>query len=287
MIRHSFIHLPGIGETTERKLWDQGVRSWDDLESSLEDMFRGKRAATLAAAIEESRVALESREFRYFCDRMKSAHTWRMVSECCDAVAYLDIETTGLGFPPASHSTTIAVSFKGEILIEHEHEKKRALLERLNDEASLVVTFNGASFDLPFLRAEFDMDFNMPHVDLRMWMRRLGYTGGLKAIQLALPEIHQRSSMDIDGFDAVRLWRMYKRGVPRALETLMTYNAEDSICLEPMLYLAHEREVLSHPHLPLQPLPEMRALPKIPTSVCEFVYGLLRGQESWNIPEDW
>ncbi len=287
MITNSFLHLPGIGETTERKLWDQGVHSWDDLETSLGDVFGKKKAATVAVALEESRSAFEAGELGYFSSRMKGAHTWRLIPECSDSVAYLDIETTGLGFPPMSHSTTIAVLFKGEILIEHEHEKKRELLERLEREAKMVVTFNGLCFDLPYLRAEFGLDLRLPHVDLRVWFRRHEVTGGLKAIQRAFPQVHQRSSMDIDGFDAVRLWRMHQRGVPRALETLMTYNAEDSLILEPLLYLAYEREQDRHPLFPLPSLPAAPPLPKLETEVCSYVYALLRGEETWHVPEGW
>lgn len=287
MLTHSFLHLPGIGETTERKLWDQGVRSWDDLETSLGDVFGAKKAATVALALNESREAAESGELRYFAERMKGAHQWRLIDQCTDSIAYLDIETTGLGFPPDSHSTTIAVVWNGELFVEHEPERKLALLERLQAEAKMVVTFNGASFDLPFLRAETGLELRMPHVDLCLWFRRHDIRGGLKAIQRAFPEVHQRASMDIDGFDAVRLWRMHKRGVPRALETLMTYNAEDSLVLQPLLQIAHARELNAHAHLPLRALGDLPALPPITTSVDSYVYSLLRGEETWQVPEGW
>ena len=44
MIQNSFIHLPGIGETTEEKLWSEGIRTWDDLEASAHDVFGAKKA---------------------------------------------------------------------------------------------------------------------------------------------------------------------------------------------------------------------------------------------------
>ena len=287
MITNSFLHLPGIGETTERRLWDQGVRSWDDLESSLGDVFGAKKAATVAAALDESRAAFDSGELRYFAERMKGGHMWRLVPSCADSIAYLDIETTGLGFPPQSHSTTIAVLFKGEILVEHEPQRKLELLQRLEAEAKMVCTFNGLCFDMPFLRHETGLDLRLPHVDLRVWYGRHQLKGGLKAIQRAHPQVHQRSSMDIDGFDAVRLWRMHKRGVPRALETLMTYNAEDSLVLEPLLYLAYAREQAAQTIFPLPDLPTAAALPPLSTDVCPIVYRILRGEESWDVPEGW
>lgn len=277
MITHSFIHLPGIGEGTERKLWEKGVRSWDDLESSLNDVFGKKKAETLKLCLDESRAALEKQHLKYFAEKMKSAHVWRLVHPCSDSIAYLDIETTGLGFPPQSHSTTIAVLFKGEIMVEHDPAKKLALLQRLEAEAKMIVTFNGLCFDLPFLRRETGLEFKMPHVDLRVWFRRHGLGGGLKAIQKNFPNVHQRASMDIDGFDAVRLWKMHKRGVPRALETLMTYNAEDSLVLEPLLYVAYEKEKDQQPHFTLADLPLAKPLPSLNTEVCVKVYRALRG----------
>ncbi len=30
MLENSFIHIPGIGEATERKLWESGVFQWCD-----------------------------------------------------------------------------------------------------------------------------------------------------------------------------------------------------------------------------------------------------------------
>lgn len=286
MLEHSFLHLPGIGETTEKKLWNQGVRHWDDLSEVVFDVFGAKKAQAVQAALEESRVALESLELKYFEERMKNAHVWRLLPLCREGVAFLDIESTGLGFPPAAHSTSIAVSMGGELFVEHEPERKRELLLKLEDECKLIVTFNGLCFDLPFLRQEFGLPLAMPHMDLRPWFRRLGVTGGLKKLQLAFPEVPQRASMDIDGYDAVKLWRMHLRGLPNALDTLMSYNAEDTIVLEPLAYLAWDKEREAHPHLPL---PELACpqLPAIPMKVCPTVYSILRGEEPWPLPMDW
>jgi uncharacterized protein YprB with RNaseH-like and TPR domain len=30
MLTNSYVHLPGIGTTTERKIWDSGIKSWDE-----------------------------------------------------------------------------------------------------------------------------------------------------------------------------------------------------------------------------------------------------------------
>ena len=286
MLKHSFVHLPGIGEKTEQRLWDLGIHTWDDLENSSSDVFGAKKTMQVLEAIEASRSALDGSEWRFFQERLTGAHMWRLAPHCLDAVAYLDIETTGLGFPPASQSTTIAVSFQNEIFVEYDPDKKRQLLERVTEEALLLVTFNGICFDVPFLRREFLMDLAMPHLDLRIWLRRQGFKGGLKKIQAAFSEVPARSSMDIDGFDAVRLWRMHERGLSGALETLMTYNAEDAAVLEPLMYLSLQRETDARTHLPLKSY-EIPKMPEIATQIHPYVYDLLRGHEEWQLPQDW
>ena len=286
MLEHSFVHLKGVGPLTEERLWNSGIRTWDDLAESGHEHFGAKKISQVLMELEESRAALDAGELKYFQSRLTSAEMWRLLPLVEGEIAYLDIETTGLGFPPESHSTTIAVYFRGELFVEHEPIRKLELLKRLNVEAKMFVTFNGLSFDLPFLRRESGLELSQAHLDLRVWLRRHGLTGGLKKIQASLPQIHQRASQDIDGFDAVRLWRMHKKGVPNALETLMTYNAEDTIVLEALVHLAYEMEISNKSFLPLKSKPRP-ILPQIHTRVDDYVYDLLRGRESWDVPASW
>lgn len=280
MLENSFVHLPGIGPETEARLWAEGLHTWDQLAERLPDLFGAKKALKLAVALEEGRAACDGAEWAYFQGRLKGAEMWRCLPAVlrahADEIAYLDIETTGLGFPPQSHSTTIAVYWRGQLHCEHDHERKRRLLCALDGEAKMLVTFNGGTFDLPFLRREFGLAFAQAHVDLRFWLRKLGHGGGLKAIQRRFPEVHQRASMDIDGFDAVRLWALHRRGVPNALETLLTYNAEDTIVLEQLMYRALALESEGRPALNLGAF-TMPPTPVIPFEVCPLVYRMLRG----------
>jgi uncharacterized protein YprB with RNaseH-like and TPR domain len=280
MLENSFVHLPGVGPQTEERLWSLGCHTWDHLTERLPEFFGRQKASKLLGAIEESRAAHDSGEFEYFRERLKGADQWRMLpsilkSGLADQIAYLDIETTGLGFPPASESTSIAVLFNGELHLEYKSDRKRQLLERIEKEAALIVTFNGMTFDLPFLRREFDLQLRHPHLDLRYWFARLGHRGGLKKIQKGFPEVPQRVSMDIDGFDAVRLWRMHDWGVENALETLLTYNAEDTIVLEQLVFTGLNLEAEQKPHLRLERY-DLPLAPAIPTRVCPNVYKMLR-----------
>jgi uncharacterized protein len=285
MLENSFVHLPAISIEAEQKLWGLGYHHWDDLEAGLPEIFNATKARKLLLALEESRAAREAGDLGYFQERFKGSEMWRILPELFEQgergkIAYLDIETTGLGFPPASHSTTIAVLFDGQLHVEHKHDMKRRLLEKVESEARCLVTFNGASFDLPFLRKEFHesgLAFAQPHVDLRFWFARLERRGGLKKIQQSFPEVKQRDSMDLDGYDAVRLWRMHEWGVERALETLMTYNAEDTVVLEQLMFCAlnMEADCKSHLRLPTYDIP---CTPEISTRICHDVYAQLRTQ---------
>ncbi|HMN68670.1 MAG TPA: ribonuclease H-like domain-containing protein [Bdellovibrionales bacterium] len=281
MIENSFVHLPGIGHDTEARFWSSGVRDWNDLEQNLGTLFGHAKAVKIARALQECRAARESGELSYFQARLKGADMWRLIPDFFsngrrDEIAYLDIETTGLGFPPACASTTIAVLFKGKLEVEHVHERKRLLMHELERDAKLLVTFNGSTFDLPFLRREFKVDLRQPHVDMRYWLARLGRRGGLKKIQATFHDVPQRDYMDIDGFDAVRLWNLHRRAVPNALETLMTYNAEDTLVLE---HLVHRCLTLEARRFPALELPEFAApsTRAIPYEVCPHVYRMLRG----------
>jgi uncharacterized protein len=280
MIENSFVHLPGIGHETEQRFWSAGVRTWDDLARNIDKLLGAKRALKIARELDRCRTAREAGEFGYFQERLKSADMWRLLPAILSAghgqdIAYLDIETTGLGFPPQCSSTTIAVLFRGKLELEHVHERKRMLIKEMDRDARLLVTFNGSTFDLPFLRREFKVAFRQPHIDLRYWMAHLGRRGGLKAVQKTFSEIPQRRSMDIDGFDAVRLWNMHRRGLPNALETLLTYNAEDTLVLEQLIFCGLNLEAEHHQvlNLPKYALPPAR---DIPHEVCPNIYRMLR-----------
>lgn len=287
MLERSFVQLPGIGETRERRLWERGILHWDALESSIGEVFRDPAKAE--AALEEldrSRLALARQDLYYFYRKLPRDQLWRLIPGNIDHVAYLDIESTGLGFPPASESTTITFYHRGQILQEHQREKKALLIRKVLSECKILCTFFGEAFDVPFLRAELGIPFEVAHVDLCFWLKRLGHKGGLKLIQKRFPaEIPSRLSLDLDGYDAVRLWRLHLRGVEGALETLLTYNAEDTVVLEPLLAIAYNLEASRRPELEL-PQVSVSPMARVATGVSLEVYRALRGDAEKARSED-
>ena len=277
MLNRTFVHLPGIGPVKEGRLWRDGIHDWASLAVSAERIFRGDRLREIRETLDRSHAALDARDWHFFYRRLPRPELWRLVPACFGNIAYLDIETTGQFAPPRCHSTTIAVSFRGTLYQEHDDARKRELLEWICREASALGTFFGEVFDIPFLRSEYGLPFEIAHIDMCFWLKRLGYRGGLKKVEKCFPEIPPRQSEDVDGFDAVRLWRWHEQGVPGALETLLTYNAEDTIVLERLLVLAWNLEVRRRKDWGLAELVAPRP-PEIPTGVDAAVYARLTGR---------
>jgi len=268
ILRRTFLHLPGIGPAKEQRLWDRGLTDWNDIRAGASSVYKDPtKRDDILRLLDESEHALDGRDLRFFYTRVPKLALWRMIPGHHADAAYLDIESTGMGVPPMASSTVIAVYFRGQLYQETDHRAKKQLMEWIDRDCSFYVTYFGESFDLPFLRREFGLTLDAAHIDLCHWLRRLGYKGGLKSVQKQFADIPARDSMDIDGFDAVRLWHLHERGVDGALETLMTYNAEDTVVLEALLAHAFNLEAARHPALDL---PKLEAPP--PPQLTTRVY---------------
>jgi len=100
----------------------------------------------------------------------------------------------------------------------------------------LVTTFNGSLFDLPVIRRHFPHIALPPvHIDLRFLLKRLGYRGGLKAIEKRFSLTRAAEINGMNGYDAVKLWTAYQQGELSALERLVQYNTADIVHLEPLM----------------------------------------------------
>ena len=108
---------------------------------------------------------------------------------------------------------------------------------------SLIVTFFGTGFDLPFLRNAYGLQFPQLHIDLCFLFRALGYRGGLKAIEDRLGIIRAEDTQGLSGYDAVRLWNLWTHGNEEALDVLLAYNREDVINMQILLEWAFPRIV--------------------------------------------
>ncbi len=245
MLRRTFLHLDGIGETTERKLWKTGILTWDDLLKSYESSS-GKRKGVRAQSARESIRHYETGLWSFFDQSIPTRHKWRAFGDLSDHVLYVDIETTGVdrGDVITMIGTYDGKDFKAFIKGQNLQDAEKEL-----ERYPLIVTFNGACFDLPMIRKRFPyILFNHIHVDLRYPLRLLGFSGGLKHIEKRLNINRSADTEGLDGWDAVRLWREYKQGSEEALQLLVRYNEEDVRNMRPLMeftFQQHEARLSS------------------------------------------
>ncbi|MFB6080017.1 MAG: ribonuclease H-like domain-containing protein [Haloferacaceae archaeon] len=225
-IEQSFIPVRGVGEATERRLWEAGVTRWREFDGSVVGPTTADR---IEAFVDEAVDRLATADADYFAARFPDGERWRLYEDFRDDAAFFDIETTGLDHA-SDRVTAVSVHRGGETttLVRGDDLTADALGEHLTD-APLLVTFNGARFDVPFLETSFDVSLDRPHLDLMYPCRRLGLTGGLKRIEREVGI--ERDLPDVSGRDAVRLWRAHERGDRSALDRLVAYNREDAVNL--------------------------------------------------------
>ena len=259
MLLHTFIHLPGIGPKTERNLWDEGILTWDDfLEARLPLTRLHSRHGLFRSELAECEKRLQDADSSYFRRTIPSREGWRMYADFRINAAFLDIETTGL-FPYQDKVTLVGILdskgyhafIRGRNLRDirtatDRHGIRVQLLRnvwRAIKKYDLIVTYNGTLFDLPFLestvRGSKPLIGDIPHIDLRFTLRRIGLTGGLKAIEREIGMVRETPLSSLDGYDAVRLWKMWEAGDEGALHTLIRYNAEDVLSLPRLADMAY------------------------------------------------
>jgi hypothetical protein len=59
MLRNTFLHVPGIGVISERKLWSSGIHSWEALLQTDSLRFSMRKTQWLKECIPESKKHLE------------------------------------------------------------------------------------------------------------------------------------------------------------------------------------------------------------------------------------
>ena len=235
---NSFTFVKGIGVKAEVKLRELGIRCWNDvIKKERPELFPKQKWHALWNGVNSAIKAIKILDISQLTTLIPKVQHWKMIPNFIDRIAYLDIETTGLSHYD-SYITTIAVYDGTQV-----HDFVRG--DNLNDFPAFIskfpaiTTFYGKSFDIPFIKHEMGIGFNQIHFDVCFLLRRLKITGGLKRIERHFG-ISRGVLEDLDGFDAVRLWKKFKQTKEKEyLDTLLAYNNEDVINLEFLLYKAY------------------------------------------------
>ena len=236
MLESTFIHVPGIGYATERKIWEMGAGNWEQyLDCHADINLSVGRKSLIFPIVEQSIEELARGNDLYFARMLPSKDHWRALNHFGrkGEIAYLDIETTGCGY---EDDITVIGYYDGF--------EMRSFVKGINMDdfpsavsgARMLVTFFGSGFDIPFLRRRFPrLELNQLHVDLCFLFRRIGQTGGLKHIESAFGICRTPETDGLGGMDAVHMWNRYTRGDKDALDLLLLYNKEDVMNMETLL----------------------------------------------------
>lgn len=241
MLERTFIHIPGVGRTIETQLWQNGCTSWDDALSGINEFSFGSAPTPVVAQhLEKSKRSLEQKEHQYFAQTLGLKEAWRAWPEFRSSCTYVDIETDG---GRSGNSITTIGCWNGsefDVFVKHQN------LENFRDyisHYSMIVTFFGASFDIPMILKKFhNLRIDQIHLDLCPTLRSVGFQGGLKKIEKQVGINRGEDTDGLTGFDAIKLWRRYTMNRDqKALETLIAYNREDVVNLETLAQIAYDR----------------------------------------------
>jgi hypothetical protein len=244
MIHNTFSMLSGIGEKLERKLWKDGILTWEDFIGAGTIHFLGSdkkpffdRSLSLAAR------KLAEGDATFFATTVKRREHWRLFERFREEAVCLDIETNGFQPHNGGYVTVVGLydGYEWRSLVAG----KDLTAENLNRELSgykCLITYYGASFDIPFLLRAFPgVRFDMPHFDLCYAAHRAGFTGGLKKLEGTLGIERDQDVQGITGYDAVKLWEQARRGDGEAKRLLLAYNREDTVNLLRIADILYQR----------------------------------------------
>jgi len=235
MITNSFIFLERVGDKLEQNIWHNEVRHWDDFLKKDHVIGISKtRKYYYDRKILEAKKALFNFDSSYFLETLPQSETWRLYDFFRQDAVFLDIETTGLS---KNHDDiTVFGLYDGintKTMIRGINLDFNLLKKELQ-KYKLIVTFNGASFDLPFIEKRYPgLLPRIPNFDVRCVTNRLGLNGGLKNIEKTLGIRRSDLVERFYGGDALTLWKMYRAtGDEHYLNLLVEYNEYDIVNLK-------------------------------------------------------
>lgn len=227
MLKSTFQHLKGIGKKAERALWEKGFATWEQYIASFQkqySLFGDTHPA--GSPLDESMAAYERGDMHFFANVLPPLEYYRVVLEFPKDVLFLDIETTGLSLY-YDIITIVGWSLfkKYGVYINGQDE---SLFREALAQAKAIVTFNGTMFDLKFIEKYFKNILLPPiHLDLRFFAKRVGLSGGQKAIEKQLGFERNSNIKSMLGEAAPILWHQYRRGDQDAMRRLIEYNHAD------------------------------------------------------------
>jgi uncharacterized protein len=254
MLSQSFIFAKGMSDELERALWNRGITSWDLLRrhtGEATEVLGGGRCQKLLETVTAAQQAVDRGDLAWLRANWPERDLWRLWRGLCppEKIALVDIETTGLT-PGYDQITVIGLADTtgSRVFVAGRPQTGDEVLAKFLDairQYRLVVTFNGAAFDLPFIEKQFrdvNFRFDIPHIDLLVPARSLGLNGGLKDMEKQLGIARDEAIKDIRGHEAIQLWGAWKNGDAAAYKRLTTYCKADCVNLRDFADRVYQRK---------------------------------------------
>lgn len=226
MLKSTFQHLKGTSKNREKSLWANGILTWSLYKERIGEQLTIFDNDGTYHELSDSERAYDAGDMFFFKENLEPSEYYRVALEYPDEVIFLDIETTGLSLY-YDKITLVGWSVGREFGLYQTGGDSSPLMKALAS-AKVIVTFNGTMFDFKFLKKHFESIVFPPiHIDLRYFSKRVGLTGGQKAIEKELRLKRSEEVGDILGEAAPILWHRYRRGDKKALRRLIEYNHAD------------------------------------------------------------
>jgi len=233
----------GIGRVTERRLKRRGYQTIADLVRH--PCYRQEASKVLELVAEGNTRDLMEQIGR------RHRRSDPLLLEACrfhapEDFLFLDIETLGLFSRPLiliglarARGGSITISQYLLRSVDEEEAALTSVLPELETESTVLVTFNGRAFDLPYIRERLGYygilaDLDMPHVDvLHFARRRWGETLSscrLSALEAEILGLAREN--DLPGALVPEFYDTYQRtGNPGPLIPIVEHNRQDLVSL--------------------------------------------------------
>jgi uncharacterized protein YprB with RNaseH-like and TPR domain len=232
LISSTWQHVYGIGPQRESQLISAGFINWECALSAPEKLpLNEPFKSRLLRETEQSIKAYSEGDLKWLLKKFPTRDHHKILWEYRNDITYFDIETTGFGGPDSEISVIVALH-KGQVFEFISGQNLNDFAELLLD-VRLLCSFNGSSFDVPFVLNTFRIpELPCAHIDLRWVCYYAGLEGGLKSIEKQLGFNRPDSIAGIDGYLAVLLWQDYQQNhSEQSLHQLVEYCREDVLMM--------------------------------------------------------
>lgn len=167
MLKYTFCGMGGLGAEAEQMLWRNGILCWNDFLRLQRLVFSSEKQSEIISDLEEAQRRFEhlDSEIWWFLKKLPVSHYCRLFPHIHQRCLYLDIEMTGLSRNDII--TTVSI-YNGKECRTFIRDIDLDLLPEAIPGNAIFVTYNGMSFDIPFLVRELGDEFKKHlHFDLK------------------------------------------------------------------------------------------------------------------------